>query len=106
VEFEYQRYGTQTMIVVLQVTAGTVWGWVGATRTEVDFARCIEAIVQCHTSYRRYHFVVDQLNTHKSEVLVRTTVKLCALDIDLGQKGQTGILRSIATRKAFLSQPD
>jgi DDE superfamily endonuclease len=50
--------------------------------------------------------VLDQLNTHKSETRVRTTARLCGLDIDLGVKGESGILKSMETREAFLSKPD
>jgi len=106
VEFEYQRHGTQTLIAAIEVAMGTVCGWVGDTRTEADFARFIEWVVQINPGYRVYHFVLDQLNTHKSETLVRTTAKLCGLEMDLGEKGTSGILRSMETREEFLSRLD
>lgn len=106
IEFEYKRHGTQTLIAGFDVAAGTVCGWVGDTRTEEDFARFIESLVQndpdCHT----HHFIVDQLNTHKSATLVETTARLSGLDIDLGVKGKSGILMSMETREAFLSDPN
>jgi hypothetical protein len=106
VEFEYRRHGTQTLIAAIQVATGVVYGQVGDTRTEADFARFIETVIQLNPSYRVYHFVMDQLNTHKSETLVRTTARLCGLDLDLGVKGESGILQSMETREAFLSRPD
>lgn len=105
-EFEYQRHGTQTLIGAFEVTTGIVFGWVGATRKEEDFAHFIESVIAANPGYTTDHFVVDQLNTHKSETLVCTTARLCGLDIDLGVKEKTGILRSMASRETFLSQPD
>lgn len=104
-EFEYKRHGTQTLIAAINVVTGKVGGWVGDTRTEQDFARFIEWVIEQNPSYRIYHFVLDQLNTHKSETLVRTAARLSGLDIDLGVKGQSGILQSMETREAFLSRP-
>lgn len=106
VEFEYKRHGTQTLIAAIQVATGQVCGWVGDTRPEVDFACFIEWVVQLNPGYGVYHFVLDQLNTHQSETLVRTTARLCGLDIELGVKGESGILQSMVTREAFLSRPD
>lgn len=63
VEFEYKRPGTQTLIAAIQVATGTVCGWVGDTRTEEDFARFIEWVIEHNPHYRSYHFVLDQLNT-------------------------------------------
>ena len=48
-------------------------------------------------------FIVDNLNTHQSESLVHLVTVLCDLKVDLGQKGRRGILRSCATRAAFLA---
>ena len=53
----------------------------------------------------QWRFVTDNLNTHKSESLVRYVVEESDFDIDLGVKGNSGILKSMATRAAFLSAP-
>ena len=60
------------------------------TRTEADFGRFIEELIRQHPGYRVYHFVADQLNTHKSETLVRLVAELGGLNIDLGEKGKAG----------------
>ena len=51
-------------------------------------------------------FILDQLNTHKSETLVRLVDRLCDLKLDLGEKKQSVILKSMPTRAAFLSDPN
>ena len=47
-------------------------------------------------------FIADQLNTHQSASLVRLVAELCGVKDDLGKKGASGILHSMACRKAFL----
>ncbi|WP_199349117.1 transposase [Microcoleus sp. FACHB-SPT15] len=48
---------------------------------------------------------MDCLNTHQSESLVRLVAEIEGLDIDLGIKGQSGILKSMKSRTTFLSDP-
>jgi hypothetical protein len=53
----------------------------------------------------RRHMVCDCLNTHKSESLVRWVADLSGIEEDLEVKGESGILASMISRAAFLSDP-
>lgn len=101
-EFEYKRNGTQTLIAAINIATGEIDANCGDTRTEKDFARFIERLLQESPRYEVYHIVLDQLNTHKSEALVRLIAKRCGIDQELGEKGKYGILKSMATREEFL----
>ncbi len=105
-EFEYIRHGTLSFIVNFHVADGTV-GQVsaGPTRKEEDFLAHIRRTVETDPHVVQWHFIVDNLNTHQSESLVRYVAEESDLDIDLGVKGQSGILASMASRAAFLSHP-
>ena len=105
-EFEYKRHGTLSFIVNFDVASGRV-GQVsaGPTRTEEDFLAHIRRTVEGHLSILHWHFIVDNLNTHQSESLVRYVADESDLDIDLGLKGTSGILASMETRALFLSDP-
>ena len=48
-------------------------------------------------------FVSDQLNTHKSESLVRMIAKRCNLKDDLWVKWKSWVLKNMETRKKFLT---
>ena len=101
-EFEYIRHGTQCLIVNFEVATGRiVVPTVGLTRTEADFAAHIAQTVAIDPP-GEWVFVVDQLNTHKSETLVRWVAARCGIEIDLGVKGKSGVLESMKTRKEFL----
>ena len=103
-EFEYIRHGTAAFILSRDVVTGQVIApSAGDTRTEADFLAHVQAVVATDSTASCWHFVVDNLNIHLSESLVRWVATESELDIDLGQKGQTGILRNKQTRAAFLS---
>ncbi len=105
-EFEYERHGTLSFIVNFDVAGGRVTQISsGSTRTEADFLAHIRATVEAQPNVVQWHFVVDNLNTHQSESLVRYVAEESDLDVDLGVKGQAGILTSMETRATFLSDP-
>lgn len=105
VEFEYIRHGTQSLIANWEIALGQVLTpSIAATRNEYDFANHIANTIETD-SEAGWIFIVDQLNTHKSASLVRLVAACCDLDIDLGVKGKSGILESMETRAAFLSDP-
>jgi hypothetical protein len=104
-EYEYIRHGTQSLIANWQVATGTVLPpSIATTRNEADFAAHIVQTLD-NDPQAAWIFILDQLNTHKSETLVRLVDRLCDLKLDLGQKEQSGILQSMPTRAAFLSDP-
>ena len=101
-EYEYKRHGTQTLIASLNVTTGMVFGVVGDTRTEEDFAAFVDSLLSSADQTMLWRIVCDNLNTHLSESLVRVVARHCALTDDLGEKGKSGVLESMATREEFL----
>jgi transposase len=105
-EFEYTRHGTRSFIVNFDVATGQVASVsCGPTRTEADFVNHIRRSVAATPAVGKWHFVTDNLNTHQSESLVRYVADESDLAIDLGIKGESGILHSRFTRAAFLSDP-
>jgi transposase len=105
VEFEYTRHGTLTLIGNFCVTTGeSIACTLGPTRTEADFAGHIERTVATDPS-ASWIFGVDNLNIHCSEALVRAVAAACGIDAPSGKKGRRGVLRSMASRQAFLSDP-
>lgn len=105
-EFEYIRHGTASFIVSRDVVTGQVIApHAGDSRTEADFLAHIKALVATDPTASRWHIVVDNLNIHMSESLVCWVTDESDLDIDLGEKGKSGILHNKQTRAAFLSDP-
>jgi DDE superfamily endonuclease len=103
-EFEYTRHGTLTLIGNFGVTTGELIApTIGPTRTEADFASHIAQTVATDPE-ASWIFVVDNLNIHGSESLVRAVAAACGIDEPLGKKGVRGVLRSVASRQAFLSE--
>ncbi len=104
-EFEYVRHGTQALIANLEVATGQIVSpSIGATRTETDFVTHIAQTITTDPG-AKWTIVLDQLNTHQSEGLVRLVAHLCHLPDELGVKDKAGILQSMASRAAFLADP-
>ena len=105
-EFEYIRHGTQTLLGGFNVATGTIQGLCRDTRKEEDLVDLIKRLIKKNPGYETYHFVADQLNTHKSASLVEYVADFCGIEDDLGIKGEVGILKSMPTREDFLCQKD
>ena len=105
IEYEYRRHGTLCLIGNWDVVTGQMIApTIGSTRTEEDLVQHIHATI--HTDPTAgWVFVMDNLNVHCSESLVRYVARCEGMDEStLGIKGTSGILQSMATRQAFLME--
>ena len=103
VEFEYLRHGTQALIASFNVASGRIaQADVGDSRTEKDLDNHVRTLLAQYPAAPKMHLVMDCLNTHQSEALVRIVAELEAQPPELGEKGKCGILKSMVTRAAFL----
>src|SRR3982751_4200249 len=99
IEFEYARHGTLCLIGNFVVTTGELLRpTLGPTRTEADFAGHIEQTVATDPE-GTWVFVVDNLNIHCSESLVKLVAEACGVTEDLGKKEVRGVLKSVASRQ-------
>ena len=106
VEFEYVRHGTQSFIATLDVAKGQIArATVADTRTEKDLEAHLNGLIEAYPDACKYHLVMDCLNTHQSEALVRLAARLENAPLELGVKGKSGILKSMASRAEFLTDP-
>lgn len=86
IEHEYIRHGTQALIANLEVATGQCCApSIGDTRTEADFVAHIEQTV-AQDPKGTWIFIVDQLNTHRSESLVRFVAQACEFEGGVGHQ--------------------
>jgi transposase len=86
-EFEYTRHGTTTLTAGLDVVTGQIVSpTLEATRTEPEFVAHIARTVDADPE-GEWIFVVDRLNTHLSESLVKFVAERCGVaEALLGKK--------------------
>ena len=105
-EFEYIRHGTRAFILSRDVVTGQVIApSCGPRRTKADFVDHIRRTIATDPDAVRWHFVVDNLDIHKCEPLVRLVAELSGVEADLGVMGKSGVLRSRATPGGLPGRP-
>jgi transposase len=103
-EFQYTRHGTVCVIGNWHVVRGQIVApTIAETRDNHDFAKHIQQTIATDPE-ATWVFVVDNLNTHCGEPLVRMVANELAIDpATLGAAKKNGALKTMATRRAFLS---
>ena len=103
-EFQYTRHGTVCVTGNWHVVQGQILApTISETRDNEDFARHIEQTIATDPN-AGWVFVVDNLNTHCGEPLVRMIADQLGIDqATLGVAKKNGALNTMATRRAFLS---
>jgi transposase len=98
-EHEYIRHGTRALIAAFVVPTGQVVWDLGVTRTSKDFAAHLAHVTSHFPDHRRFHWVLDNLNTHWS-------LDVCELMARLnGVSFHKRSLRHGRQRRAFLTDP-
>lgn len=105
-EFQYTRHGTVCVtgnwhVVEGQIVAPTI----SETRDNHDFAAHIKQTIATDPT-AGWVFIIDNLNTHCGEPLVRMVADQLGIDqATLGAVRKNGVLKTMETRRAFLSDP-
>jgi len=105
IECQYTRHGTLSLTGSWDVVTGQmIHTTIDETRNAEDFALHIRETVAVAPDHE-WVFVMDNLNTHYGEPIVRTVAKLIRFDqSELGDKSKRkGILGSTTTRREFLT---
>lgn len=106
-ECQYTRHGTLSLTGSWHVVLGQmIHTTVSPSRNCQDFADHIEQTIQTDPD-GRWVFVLDNLNTHSGEAVVRRIAKFIGIEQDaLGdRKKRRGILGSTKSRRQFLCDP-
>ena len=106
-ECQYNRHGTLSLTGSWDVVQGQMVGTtINETRDSQDFADHMQDTFAT-APHSPWVVVLDNLNTHHGEPIVRLIAKLLGIDEDtLGdKKKRKGILGSVKSRRSFLTDP-
>jgi DDE superfamily endonuclease len=98
-EFEYIRHGTRCLLASRVVATGQVIGSVTQRRATWDFVRHVRDVAELFPGVTKFHWVMDNLNTHYTFELCQYLGKLS------GVWDERPRLRTGAQRRAFLTDP-
>lgn len=91
IEYEYRRHGTTCLMAALDVGKGKLLSHrLHPTRTEEDFLVFIQHTCGQLSKEDQIVFLVDQLNTHQCESLLKWIAKEIGFKEDLGKKRISG----------------
>ena len=99
-EFEYLRHGTRCLLASLVVPTGQVLGSVTARRATWDFVRHVRDVVVAFPHVQKFHWVMDNLNTHWTFALCRYLARRRR-----GRLAGPAEAAHGAQRRAFLQDP-
>src|SRR6266516_1405708 len=99
-EFEYIRHGTRCLIATLVVPTGQILGDVSKRRGSVDFCRHLRHVAEQFPDTGRFHWVMDNLNTHWNLNMCRCIARLSGVPFEPTK------LRNGTERRAFLTDPE
>jgi len=99
-EHEYIRHGTRCLIGSFIVPTGKVVWDLGVTRTSLDFAAHLAHVAAQFPDHKRFHWILDNLNTHWSLDVCQLMAQFnglpfCKRDLRTGQQ-----------RRRFLTDPE
>jgi hypothetical protein len=102
--FESIWHGTYACILSRHVVTGQMVAPSGGpSRTEAECLAQVQAVVASDPTATRGHFVIDNLDIHRSVSLVRSVAIQVQLELDLGEKDKCDILANRQSRAAFLA---
>jgi transposase len=98
-DHEYIRHGTRCLLATRVVATGQVIGSVTQQRGRWDFVRHLRDVVEQFPQVQRFHWVLDNLNTHWTFELCQYLGKLSGVPVE------RAALRTGEARRAFLTEP-
>lgn len=98
-EFEYIRHGTRSLLASFNVATGELTWDLGQTRTALDWVSHLRHVVKRYPDQKKYHWVVDNLNTHWHLEVCRQVALWEGINLD------ERTLAKRAQRRAFLQCP-